>query len=137
MTSDVGFAESVRIAGNSVPQGNVFPVSESVDLAVTALMDPFACVLRGQNALHIKPGEVVLVIGAGIIGVMHTKLAKSRGPGSVIVSEPIPDRAMQAKRMGADRVVDPTSENLKSVLNEDSHGRGADVIIVGVPVHAA
>ncbi len=137
VTSDGGFAEYVRIPANSVQQGNVIPVSESVDPAVAALMEPFACVLRGQNALHIKPGEVVLIIGAGPIGVMHTKLAKARGAGRVIVSEPLPDRATQARRMGADRVVDPTSENLKSVLNEESYGRGADVIIVAAPVHAA
>ena len=68
---------------------------------------------------------------------MHTKLAKARGAGRVIVSEPIADRAAQAKRMGADRVVDPTSENLKLILNEESQGRGADAIIVAAPVHAA
>jgi len=137
VTSDGGFAEYVRLPANSVQQGNVIPVSESVDPAVAALMEPFACVLRGQNALNIKPGEVVLIMGAGPIGVMHTKLAKARGAGRVLVSEPIPDRAAQAKRMGADRVVNPTSENLKSVLSEESQGRGADVVIVAAPVHAA
>ena len=103
VTSDGGFAEYVRIPTNSVQQGNVIPISE-----------PFACVLRGQNALHIRPGEIVLIIGAGPIGVMHIKLAKARGAGRVIVSEPIPDRAAQAKQMGADQVIEPTSENLKS-----------------------
>jgi L-iditol 2-dehydrogenase len=137
VTSDGGFAEYVRIPANSVQQGNVIPVSELLDPAVAALMEPFACVLRGQNALHMQPGEVVLILGAGPIGVMHTKLAKARGAGRVIVSEPIKDRAAQALRMGADRVVDPTSENLKNVLGEESQGRGADVIIVAAPVHAA
>lgn len=137
VTSDGGFAEYVRIPANSVQQGNVIPISESVDPAVAALMEPFACVLRGQIALHLKPGEVVLIMGAGPIGVMHTKLAKARGAGRVIVSEPIADRAAQAGRMGADRVVNPAAENLKSVLLEESQGRGADVIIVAAPVHAA
>lgn len=137
VTSDGGFAEYVRIPANSVQQGNVIPISESVDPAVAALMEPFACVLRGQNALHMKPGEVVLIMGAGPIGVMHTKLAKARGAGRVIVSEPIANRAAQAIRMGADRVVNPASENLKSVLSEESQGRGADVIIVAAPIHVA
>lgn len=137
VTCDGGFAEYVRISTRSVQQGNVIPVSESVDPAVAALMEPFACVVRGQNVLRIQPGEVVLVIGAGPIGVMHAKLAKARGAGRVIVSEPVPDRAKQAERMGADRVVNPTIENLKSVLLEESGGRGADVIIVAAPVHAA
>ena len=137
VTSDGGFAEYVRIPANSVQQGNVIPVSEAVDPAVAALMEPFACVLRGQNALHIKPGDVVLVIGAGPIGVMHVKLARARGAGRVIVSEPIPDRAAQVLQMGADRVVNPASEDLQSAVKEESHGRGADVIIVAAPVHAA
>jgi len=137
VTSDGGFAEFVRIPANSVAQGNVIPISESVDPAVAALVEPFACVLRGQNALHIQPGEVVLVMGAGPIGVMHIKLAKTRGAGRVIVSEPIPERAAQAKRMGADRAADPLSENLKAILDEESGGRGADVIIVAAPIHSA
>ena len=137
VTSDGGFAEYVRIPANSVRQGNVIPIRDSVDPAVAALVEPFACVLRGQNALHIEPGEVVLIMGAGPIGVMHIKLAKARGAGRIIVSEPMPERAVQAKRMGADRVVDPGSEDLKSILLEESHGRGADAIIVAAPVHAA
>jgi L-iditol 2-dehydrogenase len=100
-------------------------------------MEPFACVVRGQNALHMQPGETALVIGAGPIGVMHTKLAKARGAGRVIVSEPIPDRAAQAKRMGADRVVDPSTEDLKAILSEETGGRGVDVILVAAPAHAA
>jgi len=137
VTSDGGFAEFVRIPANSVRQGNVIPISDSIDPAVAALMEPFACVLRGQNALHIATGEVVLIMGAGPIGVMHIKLAKARGAGRIIVSEPIPERAVQASRMGADRVVDPTSEDLKYILLEESQGRGADAIIVAAPVHAA
>jgi len=137
VTLDGGFAQYMRVPANSIQQGNVIKLAESVDSAVAALMEPFACVLRGQNALHIKPGEVVLVIGAGPIGVMHTKLAKARGAGRVIVSEPMPDRATQVKLMGADRVVNPMVEDLNTVILEESNGRGADVIIVAAPVHAA
>jgi L-iditol 2-dehydrogenase len=137
VTIDGAFTEYMRVTANSVRQGNVIRVSESVDAAVEALMEPFACVLRGQNALRMQPGETVLVIGAGPIGVMHTKLARARGAGRVIVSEPSPDRANQAKSMGAHRVVNPTEEDLQKVLLEESGGRGADIIIVAAPVHAA
>ncbi len=137
VTMDGGFAEYMRVPANSVQQGNVIQVNESVDPAVAALMEPFACVLRGQNALHIKPGDVVLVIGAGPIGVMHTKLAKVRGAARVIVSEPMVDRANQVRRMGADVVVNPIEQDLKSVVLQEFNGRGADAIIVAAPVHAA
>jgi L-iditol 2-dehydrogenase len=137
VTIDGAFAEFVRVPANSIYQGNVIKINEDIDPAVAALMEPFACVLRGQDALHIQPGEVVLIIGAGPIGVMHTKLAKVRGAGRVIVSEPMPERAAQVGRMGADRVVNPTTEDLQAVLAEESSGRGADVIVVAAPVHAA
>lgn len=137
VTIDGGFAEYLRVPSNSVQQGNIIQVSEDVDPAVAALIEPFACVLRGQNALNIQAGEVVLVIGAGPIGVMHTKLAKARGAGRVIVSEPIANRAEQVKRMGADRVVNPLQEDLLSAIKEESGGRGADAILVAAPVHAA
>jgi len=137
VTLDGGFADYMRVPADSVQQGNVIKISENVDPAVAALVEPFACVLRGQNALNIKPGEVVLIMGAGPIGVMHTKLAKARGAGRVIVSEPMPDRVAQVKSMGADRVVNPVEENLQDVINKESNGRGADIVIVAAPVHAA
>jgi L-iditol 2-dehydrogenase len=136
VTSDGGFAEYVRIPARSVQQGNLIPVEESVDPAVAALLEPFACVVRGQNALRVQPGETVLVMGAGPIGVMHIKLAKSRGAGRVIVSEPIAERRMQAAAMGADKVVDPGAEDLSDVLRLES-AAGPDVIIVAAPAHAA
>lgn len=137
ITMNGAFAEYLRVPANSIRQGNVIEVSETVDPAVSALLEPFACVLRGQNALHIQPGEVVLVMGAGPIGVMHTMLARARGSGRVIVSEPSPERAAQAAHMGAHRVVVPTNEDLSKAILEESGGRGADVIIVAAPAHAA
>lgn len=137
VTVDGGFAEFVRIAANSVRQGNVMPLDNGVDPAVAALMEPFACVVRGQNALSIQPGEIVLVMGAGPIGVMHARLAKARGAGRIIVSEPLPDRRAQAASMGADRVVDPGSQDLAAAVMAESAGRGADVVIVAAPAHVA
>ena len=137
VTIDGGFAELMRVPTKAVLQGDVIPVSIEVDPAVAALIEPFACVLRGQNALRIKPGEIVLVIGAGPIGVMHAKLAKMRGAGRVIVSEPAEYRLRQAVLMGADRAVNPLAEDLSGVIAEESSGRGADAIIIAAPVHAA
>lgn len=137
ITIDGGFAEYMRVPANAVQQGCVIKIHDDVDPAVAALTEPFACVLRGQKAVQIRPGDVVLVIGAGPIGIMHAKLARVWGAGRIIVSETIPFRAEQAKRMGADRVVDPTNEDLAAVLKEESEGRGADVIVVAAPARGA
>ena len=137
VTMDGAFAGYVRIPAAGVQQGCLMPVSEQVDPAVEALIEPFACVVRGQNAVHIQPGELVLVMGAGPIGMMHTRLARLRGAGRVIVSEPNPVRLLQAKAMGADRVVNPQAEDLAAILREESGGDGADVIVVAAPAHQA
>ena len=137
VTMDGAFAEYMRVPAAAIQQGNLIPVQAGVDSAGAAMIEPFACVLRGQNALNIHPGEVVLVIGAGPIGIMHMLLARLRGARRVLVSELDGDRLSQAARLGADRVIDPGKENLGTVVSEESQGEGADVVIVAAPAHQA
>jgi L-iditol 2-dehydrogenase len=136
VTQDGAFAEYVLIPAAAVRQGNLMPISEAVDPAVAALVEPFACVLRGQNALGIRPGETVLVMGAGPIGLMHVALARLRGAGRVIVSEPNPARREQASAMGADSMIDPSAQDLEETMRDLSGGEGADAVIVAAPSRA-
>jgi L-iditol 2-dehydrogenase len=133
VTIDGAFAEYVRFPAAGIRQGNVIPISKATDPAAAALIEPFACVLRGQNAVSIRPGDVVLVIGAGPIGIMHLKLARLRGAAKVIVSETNPERLEKAMRIGADRGINPAQENLAEILLAETNGRGADAILVAAP----
>jgi len=137
VTMDGAFAEYVRIPAAAILQGNLIPLAAQADPAAAALIEPFACVLRGQDAVAVRPGEVVLVVGAGPIGVMHVMLARLRGAGRVIVSDLLPDRLRLAIRTGADRTVSPLQEDLAAVIAEESGGEGADVIIVAAPAAGA
>lgn len=134
---DGAFAEYMRVPAAAIRQGNVMPVDETVDPAVAALIEPLACVLRGQNAVDVHGGDVVVVMGAGPIGILHMKLAHFRGATRVIVSEPAEGRRQQALELGADRVVDPLAEDLGRIVLAESDGRGADVVIVAAPSKAA
>ncbi|MFN8482582.1 MAG: zinc-binding dehydrogenase [Anaerolineae bacterium] len=134
---DGAFAEYMRVPAAAIRQGNLMPVREDVDPAVAALVEPLACVLRGQNAVNVQGGDVVVVMGAGPIGILHMKLARLRGAVRVIVSEPGEYRREQARQLGADRVVDPVSEDLRAVVLAESGGRGADVVIVAAPSKVA
>jgi L-iditol 2-dehydrogenase len=133
ITMDGSFAEYVRVPGEFLRQGNLMPVSEDLDPAVAALIEPLACVLRGQNAVHLNRGDVVVIMGAGPIGALHLLLAQLSGAARVIVSEPFEYRREQALYFGADRVVNPLEEDLEQIVWEESAGRGADVIIVAAP----
>jgi len=137
ITIDGAFAEYVRIPAAAIQQGNLMPIRAEVDPAVAALIEPFACVVRGQNALHIQPGEVVLIMGAGPIGIMHLLLARLRGAGRVLVSDLVAERLVQAVELGADRVIDLNHDDQVQVLLQESQGRGADVVIVAAPAHQA
>jgi L-iditol 2-dehydrogenase len=134
---DGAFAEYMRVPALAIQQGNLMPIEPDVDPAVAALIEPLACVLRGQNALNVRSGDVVVVMGAGPIGILHVKLANLRGALRVIVSEPTVARREQALLLGADRVVDPINGDLQAAVMEESRGRGADVIIVAAPSKVA
>jgi L-iditol 2-dehydrogenase len=137
ITVDGAFAEYMRIPAAAIHQGNVIPIAGDVDPAAGALIEPFACVVRGQRSVHVQSGDVVLVAGAGPIGVMHMLLAGLSGAIKVIVSEPNAYRRERALEFGADRVVDPTMENLASAVMAETDGAGADVVITAAPAAVA
>ena len=76
------FADYVRIPREAVLQGNVFPIADHVSFAAAALAEPLSCVYNAYEKAQTKPGDVVLIIGAGPIGVMHAKISKMAGRGA-------------------------------------------------------
>ena len=137
ITIDGAFAEHLKLPAAFIAQGNLIPVAAEVDPAIGSLMEPFACVLRGQEPLAIRPGETVLVMGAGPIGAMHVALARMKGAGRVLVSDPNPVRAARALTMGADRAISDGNEKLEATVHEATNGEGPEVVIVAAPSHEA
>lgn len=137
ITINGGFAEQMLVPETALLHGNIIPISDSMDNATAVLLEPFACVLRGQNAVNIRPGDVVLIMGAGPIGLMHSRLAKAQGAGLVIVSEPNHYRADQARNAGADITFNPLEQDLKAEIQQLTNNQMADVIITAAPAHIA
>ncbi|MCL4247729.1 MAG: alcohol dehydrogenase catalytic domain-containing protein [Anaerolineae bacterium] len=136
ITEDGAFAEYMRVPAPAIAQGDLIPLSPDVDPAAAAMIEPFACVLRGQEALGgIRPEDLVVVMGAGPIGILHIMFARLQGARRVIVSEMLGARLDQAAEAGADRVVNLERESLAEVVMEESGGQGADAIIVAAPSH--
>jgi L-iditol 2-dehydrogenase len=135
ITDDGGFAEFVLLDRDFVSQGNVLVVDGELDMAALALVEPFACALRGSNACGIAEGDLVVIAGAGPVGLMHLQLARLRGPAAILVSEPSAARRAEAERFGADAAVDPAE--LSELVAERSDGVGANVVIIAAPAAAA
>ncbi|MFP3854098.1 MAG: zinc-dependent alcohol dehydrogenase [Anaerolineales bacterium] len=114
---------------------DVFKVSKDVPLAHVSLSEPLACVLRSVKRAEIQAGERVVIIGAGLMGLLHLMLAKARG-AVVIVSEPNEFRANKAREVGADYVFNPMEEDYVEKMLELSDGRGVDVTFVCVAHHS-
>jgi len=137
ITLDGAFAEYVRLPAELIAQGNVMPVPNDVDFGALALVEPLAAVLRGSRACNIAAGDLVLISGAGPIGLLHLQVAKLHSPRAVVVSEPSDERRAQAAEWGADHVIDPLEEDLPGLIRELSEGRGTDVIIIAAPAPQA
>jgi len=83
----------------------------------------------------IRPGENVIILGAGPIGLASTKILKTAGAGLCIVSEPEEHRASLAKKMGADYVINPLKENFVEQVKEYTDNEGAALYLeaTGLP----
>jgi L-iditol 2-dehydrogenase len=129
------FAEYVRIPRVAVEQGNVFPIPDHVSFAAAALIEPLACVYNAYEKLRVTPDDIVLIIGAGPIGIMHAKMANMAGARKVIINDVNADRLAVARALdGSFELVcgDPGAE-----LTRISESAGADVIVTACPAPAA
>lgn len=128
---DGAFAEFMRIPALAVAQGNIFPIPDHVTHAEAALVEPMACVFNAYEKARTGPGDVVLIVGAGPIGVMHAKMSRLAGAGKVIINDLHPERLAMARGIDSSFITiagDPTEEVMKL-----TGGAGADVIITACP----
>jgi L-iditol 2-dehydrogenase len=131
---DGGFAEYMLVPATGVQRGLLYHIPDGLSDAEAALAEPLACVVNGQRKNDIRLGGVVLVVGAGPIGLMHLQLARLQGARKVLLSEPSAARRQLATELGATRTVDPTQENLAEVVRAETAGDGADVTVAAIGV---
>ncbi len=130
-----GFSEFLRLPTINVEKG-VYKLPDALDFEEATFIEPLACVLRGQRLARYRPGQRVLVIGSGISGLLHIKLAKSKGFGKIIATDINDFRLKKARGFGADYVVH-AKEDVPAKVKEFSGGRLADLVILCASARSA
>ncbi len=134
VTQNGGFAQYVRIPEAAVRQGNLSVMPEGMTFAEAALTEPFSCVYNAYEKIGIYPGDTVLVIGSGPIGIMHCLMALSAGASRVFISD------ISEQRMDLAVSIDSRIEKLSAgddqldTLTELTKGKLADLVITAASI---
>ena len=96
-----GFAERVRLSAPLTSE--LLRLPDGVDTVAATFIEPLACVLRAQHRSELRPGDSLLVVGAGVNGLLHIATAHANAVEAVWVREPRPERLAVAEQWGAER----------------------------------
>ncbi|NQT30286.1 MAG: zinc-binding dehydrogenase, partial [Candidatus Saganbacteria bacterium] len=99
-----GFSEFVRVPLLNVDSGT-YLLPENVSYDEATMIEPLACVIRGQRVIGVGTGQTVLVLGSGLSGLLNILIAKLAG-AKVIATDINPYRKKKAKEFGADQVIE-------------------------------
>ncbi len=122
ISSSGGLAEYIAL-----DVSKVFLVSDRISYGEAAFTEPLACCVHSIRRVNPDFGETVVVIGAGLMGLLHLKLSLLRGC-RVIMIEPREDRRAIALKAGAHFVIDPVNENSESMISDLTDGDGVEYI---------
>ncbi|MBU1863786.1 MAG: alcohol dehydrogenase catalytic domain-containing protein [Candidatus Omnitrophica bacterium] len=98
-----GFSEFIRVPKINVENG-IYVLPGNISFEKGTMLEPLACVLRGQKIADIEKGQTVLILGSGVSGLLHAQLAKIK-LARVIVTDVNDYRLKIAEELGADEVV--------------------------------
>ena len=129
----IGVQRVGSLAGRFVTRAvKAHRVPASADPAAWALVEPVAVACHAVARSAVRPGDVTIVLGAGVIGLSIALSLMGRGPGTVVVVEPSGPRRRRVEDLGLGSAVHPDA--VESLL-ADLQPAGADVVFeaTGVP----
>jgi (R,R)-butanediol dehydrogenase / meso-butanediol dehydrogenase / diacetyl reductase len=117
-----GIAEQVVVLASQV---SILP--DDVTDIQGALVEPAAVAAYGVDRTGLRPGDTILITGAGPIGALSALYAHAAGAAAVIVSEPNPRRRALIEALGIATTIDPSQEPVIDTVHELTDGIGVDV----------
>lgn len=123
-----GFAQFIRVPRINAERGT-YKLPPNMSFDEGTFIEPLACVIRGQRLADIGQDDTILIIGSGISGLLHVKLAELKKVPQITVADVNPYRLKMAKRFGAHSQID-AKENVAEKLRETNRGKLADKVLV-------
>lgn len=126
-----GGLSEFAIVPEEIVRGDVLRIPDGLSDEAATFVEPLACVVKAVRRAGMGPGDRVLVIGLGVMGMLHVMLARRLGVELLIGADRVPSRLARATESGAHAVVDVTRESLDDAVRAHTDGQGADIVIVG------
>jgi L-iditol 2-dehydrogenase len=133
---DGAHAEYVRVPAAALEQGNVMEIAEAMPAEEATLAEPLSCAVNGLRVSRLELGDIVVVFGAGPMGLLNMMCARISGASAVGVVDVNAFRLEKAKELGADWTIDSSKQSVTEAVNAKTNGHGADVIILAAAVGA-
>lgn len=110
-------------------QQQVYKLDDEVDLAKACIIEPISVCLHGIDLANIRPGDKVAISGGGGVGLLLLQLARLSGASKLTLIEPIEEKRILAKKLGADYTMNPMEEDTVARAMEITENLGYDVVI--------
>ena len=127
-TTNGAFAEYVK-----VPARNCYPIPASLSFEEAAVIEPLSCVVYGQKRLQAQPGDSVLLLGAGPMGLLWTQVLRHGNASRIVVTDLHPKRLDLARRLGATDTVQAGEGQAERLRELSPHGFDIVIDVTGVP----
>ncbi len=128
-----GFADYIGIVPKQVNGGSVHIIPDGVDFELATLGEPLSSVCACLDAVDVKLGDTVVILGAGPIGCFCAQVAKLRGAFTVIMAEVNDARLEKAREFGVDHTVNSAREDPVEAVRRLTGGLGAHAVISANP----
>src|SRR4030043_98364 len=96
---------------------------------LSGVLQPLACVVRGERLAALQKEDTLLIIGGGLAGILHAQLARARGVRNIIVAGVNQYRLRLAEKFGAHSTIDGRL-NVPQELKKINDGRLADQVFL-------
>ncbi|NCB26895.1 MAG: NAD(P)-dependent alcohol dehydrogenase [Bacteroidia bacterium] len=110
------------------PARFTYKLPETMSLVEGALVEPAAVGMHAASLAQVKPGQKIVILGAGCIGLMTLQACKTMGATEIVVVDVIQKRLDMAKQLGAMEVIDASTENSVDRSKSLLGGAGADIV---------